>query len=107
MELLIVFFTNPIVLEFLLNITPLVAGAILGLSYVFQIQHLYKTKRADGISVVFWVVLSIALFLLFVNALTIFIMYGTWGYLVAEIFNLGLALVVLFMVRYYKGKNSK
>lgn len=93
-----------LLVEFLLNYLPLIAGFILCISYVQQIGLLYKTKETGGISIKFWVILSVALSMLLINAITIFIVFGTWGYMVIELFNVGLALVVLGMVLYYRKK---
>lgn len=94
------------ILDFLLNYLPLIAGVLLGVSYLYQIGHLYKTKKTDGISVTFWVIISIALFMLLVNSIVIFVQFGTWGYMVTEIFNTGLAITVLLMVLYYRSKEN-
>jgi len=98
---------SPEVTEFLLNYLPVIAGILLGVSYIFQIAKLWKTKVTDGISIPFWIVISIALSMLLVNSITIFMMFGTWGYMVTEIFNFGLAVAVLGLVIYYRSKNNK
>lgn len=94
-------------LNFILNYLPLIAGVMLGVSYIYQIGHLFKTKLTEGISVSFWVMISLALFLLLVNSIAIFIQFGTWGYMVTEIFNFSLAVIVLVMVLYYRRQGER
>lgn len=89
------------------NYLALIGGLIIAFSYLFQIYHLYKTKCTDGISIGFWCILILALSCLLINSITIFILYGTWGYMLAEILNVGLALVVLFMVLFYRKKEKE
>lgn len=91
-------------LNFLLNILPSLAGIILGICYIPQIIHTIKTKNVEGISLGFWAILSVAITCLVINALVIFIQFGTWGYLLTEGMNLALALVMLTLVlKYRKG----
>jgi uncharacterized protein with PQ loop repeat len=89
---------------FLLNSLATVAGIVLAFCYIPQIKKTLQTKNVEGMSLSFWIILSIALFLLTVNALTVFLLTGVWGYLVTEIFNLGLALVMLTLVVKYRKK---
>jgi uncharacterized protein with PQ loop repeat len=89
---------------FLLNSLATVAGIVLAFCYIPQIKQTLKTKDVTGISLNFWIILCVALFLLTVNAGAVFFMTGVWGYLVTELFNLGLALVMLFLVIKYRKK---
>jgi hypothetical protein len=41
---------------------------------------------------------------MFTNALTIFIIFGTYGYLITEAVNVGLALIELFLILKYRKK---
>lgn len=90
--------------DFLLNLLPTLAGVVLGACYVPQIIKTVKTKNVDGMSVQFWVLLNIALTMLLINSIVVFINFGTWGYMVTEIFNEGLALVMLILVLKYRKK---
>lgn len=91
-------------LDFLLNYLATIAGVILGICYIPQIVHTVKTKNVEGLSLSFWLILNVAIFLLFVNAVTIFIQFGTWGYMLTEFFNLALAFVMLVLVLKYRKK---
>lgn len=91
---------------FLLNSLATVAGVVLAFCYIPQIKKTLKEKDVTGISLSFWIILSVALFLLTVNALAVFMITGVWGYLVTELFNFGLALTMLTLVAKYR-KNSK
>lgn len=91
---------------FLLNSLATVAGIVLAFCYIPQIKKTLKEKDVTGIALSFWVVLCIALFLLTVNAFTVFVITGVWGYLVTEIFNFGLALVMLSLVVKYRKKKK-
>lgn len=89
---------------FLLNLLPTIAGVVLAFCYVPQIIQTIKTKDVSGMNINFWIILCVALFLLTVNALAVFLTAGVWGYLITEIFNLGLALTMLFLVIKYRKK---
>lgn len=93
--------------EFLLNLLPTIGGIILGICYIPQIVKTVKTKDVTGMSLYFWIILSVALLILTVNALAIFIITGVWGYLVTEIFNLGLTLTMLILVGKYRKKSDE
>lgn len=86
----------------LLNLLPSIATVFLTIAYLPQIIHTFKTKKVDGISLNFWLILNVALILMLTNAIVIFIKFGTWGYMVTEILNEGLAFVMLIMVLKYK-----
>lgn len=88
--------------QLLLNILPSVATVFLVIAYVPQVVQTYKTKNVEGISFGFWLLINIALTLMLINAIKIFLMTGAWGYMVTEIFNEGLALVMLIMVIKYR-----
>lgn len=89
----------------LLDLIPILSTVFLSLCYIPQIIKIYKTKNVESQSLLFWVLLSIALGLLWTNAFMIFNKFGTYGYLITETFNLGLALVVLAQVIKYKKKD--
>lgn len=90
--------------EFLLNILPTVAGTVLAFAYCPQILQTYKTKDVTNISLLFWVLISTALVMLLINAIVVFYYTGVWGYMLVEIFNAGLALVMLYLVLKYRRK---
>lgn len=91
-------------MEFLLNYLPTIATVFLVAAYIPQVVKTYRTKNVEGISLQFWLLINIALTCLLINATVIFIKFGTWGYMVTEIFNEGLALVMLIMVIKYRKK---
>jgi len=92
----------------LLELLPLIATVFLTVCYIPQILRNYRTKDVSSLSLWFWVLLSVALGLLWTNAFMIFNAFGTFGYLVTETINLGLALVVLIQVVIYrKDKQNK
>lgn len=88
--------------SFLLNILPSIATVFLVAAYIPQVVHTYKTKDVSGVSLTFWILMNVALTCLLINSIVIFIQFGTYGYMVAEIFNEGLALVMLIMVLKYR-----
>jgi uncharacterized protein with PQ loop repeat len=93
---------------FLENHIANIATFFLVIAYLPQVIKTFKTKNVDGISLPFWALINVALSCLLINAIFIFIKYGTWGYMVTEIFNEGLAFIMLVMVlRYRKRKETK
>lgn len=90
--------------KILLDYLPMVATLFLTLCYVPQIVYIFKTKDVSSMSLAFWVMLNIAILLLTINALVIFIKFGTYGYLITEVLNGGLALAVLILVLKYRKK---
>jgi uncharacterized protein with PQ loop repeat len=93
--------------NFLLNLLPSIAGILLGFCYIPQILKTYRTKNVEGMSVAFWAILNVALSFLLVNSIVVFQTSGVWGYMVTEIFNEGLAFVMLLMVIKYQDKSVK
>lgn len=91
-------------LKFLLDYLPLLATTFLTICYLPQIIHLHITKNAESMSMSFWILLNLALVCLWINALVIYLQFGTYGYLVTETLNEGLAFVVLLQVLKYKKK---
>lgn len=90
----------------LLNLVPSIAGIVLAFCYIPQIMTTLKTKNVEGMDIRFWIILNIALLLLVINAVTIFVVHGTWGYMLTELFNLGLALVMMTLVLKYRKKGK-
>lgn len=88
--------------HFLLNLLPTIAGVLLGICYIPQIIKTYKTKDVSSMSLSFWIILNFALSFLVVNSVVVFKTSGVWGYMVTEIFNEGLAFVMLAMVIKYR-----
>ncbi|EML6324935.1 PQ-loop repeat-containing protein [Bacillus cereus] len=90
--------------KLLLELLPIIATVFLSICYIPQIVKNYKTKDVSSISLWFWVLLNIALTLMFTNAFMIYNKFGTYGYLITETFNLGLAMIVLIQVLVYRKK---
>ncbi|EOO11356.1 PQ-loop repeat-containing protein [Bacillus cereus] len=90
--------------KLLLELVPIIATVFLSICYIPQIVKNYKTKDVSSISLWFWVLLNIALTLMFTNAFMIYNKFGTYGYLITETFNLGLAMIVLVQVFIYRKK---
>lgn len=90
--------------NFLLDFLPIIATVFLTLCYFPQIDKNRKTKNVESHSLWFWILLNIALGLMWVNSLMIFIKVHTFGYLITETINLGLALTVLLQVLIYRKK---
>lgn len=87
---------------FLENGIASVATFFLIVAYIPQVVTTYRTKDVRGIDPWFWRLISIALILLWINSLYIFILYGTWGYLLMESFNATLAVAMFVMVEKYR-----
>lgn len=93
-------------IQFLLNYLPILGTIFLTICYFPQIRKTYILKDVDGMSVLFWLSLNVALIFMTINAICIFIEYGTWGTMVTEILNEGLALIMLIMVLKYRKKSN-
>lgn len=85
-------------------IASILATPLLTLSYVPQIWSLYKTGVTDGVDIRFWYILNTSLLMLFIMAMDVFIKTGSAGLLIAQSLNLGLAIVVMIQVVYYRKK---
>jgi uncharacterized protein with PQ loop repeat len=90
--------------KLLLDVLPLIATVFLTICYLPQIIRNYRTKDVSSMSLTFWILLNIALTCLLTNAFVIFLQFGTYGYLVTEILNEGLAFIVLIQVLKYRKK---
>lgn len=84
--------------DFFLNNISIVIGILLAITYIPQIAKLHKTRSIEGVSLLFWIVLSFTLSLALINSLVVFVSTGVWGYMFIEIINVSLALVVLGQV---------
>lgn len=91
-------------IETLLNIIPIVATAFLVICYIPQVVHTFKTKEVEDISLLFFVMLNIALTLLLINSILLYTQNGNFGYVVTYIFNEGLAFTMLVMILKYRKK---
>lgn len=90
--------------QFLLNILPMFGTAFLIIFYIIQIGKTIKVKSVEGVSMLGWSMLNLALICMFVNALTIYIQFGTYGFLITETANVLLALIELGLIIKYKKK---
>ena len=90
--------------NFLLNILPQFGTASLIIFYVMQISKTLKTKNVEGVDIKGWIFLNLALTFMTINAITIFVIYGTYGYLITEVVNVGLALFELVLILKYRKK---
>jgi uncharacterized protein with PQ loop repeat len=89
---------------FLLNILPQIGTFLIGAMYIPQVLKTYKTKDVRSMSLLFWIMLVIALSTMTANAIVVFIVYHTYGLLITEAVNLVLALIVLIQVLLYRNK---
>lgn len=92
---------------FLENHIATVGATFFILAYARGIYDLFKAKSASGREIWFWSLINVAVSMLFVNSVFLFIKYGTYGYLIMESANFGMAVVMLFMSIYYKRKGAK
>lgn len=92
---------------FLLNILPQIGTILIGLMYVPQIIKTHKTKDVTSMSLAFWIMLTMALTVMTINATAIFVLTGAFGFLITEIVNLVLAIVVLWQVLIYRKTTQK
>lgn len=93
--------------NFLLNLLPSLAGIVLAFCYIPQIMTTLRTKDVSGMDLRFWLILDLALAMLLTNAIVVYLQFGTWGYMVTEAFNLGLAIIVTILVLKYRKKEKK
>lgn len=87
---------------FLLDIVPILATFFLTVAYLPQIVETARTKDVRGISLPFWVLINVALLLMLINSIVIYVQFGTYGYMITEILNFGMAFVMLLMVLKYR-----
>lgn len=92
--------------HFLLNVLPFISGVLLAFSYIPQIRTTLKTKNVDGIDKNFWILISAALLGLTISTGAIWYYKGTYGNFIVELFNLGLAIVMLVLVFKYQKKGE-
>lgn len=92
---------------FLENHIATVGALLFILAYSQGIIEVFKTKTADRRMLPFWASINAAVFMLFVNSVYLFVKYGTYGYLIMESFNFGLAFVMLVMTIRYREKEAK
>lgn len=90
--------------RFIVLIANILATPLLTLSYLPQIWSLYKTGNTEGIDIRFWYILNTSLLMLFIMAMDIYMTTGSKGMLIAQSLNLGLAIVVMIQVIYYRKK---
>jgi uncharacterized protein with PQ loop repeat len=89
----------------LINIIPIIATVFMTYCYLPQITQTLRTKNVEGQNLQFWAVLNIALTLLLINSvLLLLVLNGSFGYMVGYIFNEGLALTMLILVKKYRNK---
>lgn len=91
---------------FLLNVLPQIGTVLIGAMYIPQIMKTYKTKDVSSMSFAFWLMLVCALSVLTINAIVVFIVFGTYGFLITEAVNLTLALVVFIQYLKYRNKSK-
>lgn len=89
-------------MNFLLNVLPSIVTVGLILAYLPQIIQTYRTKTVEGVSLQFWVLMNVSLTGMLINSIAVFVTSGAWGYMLAESFNEGLALIMLIMVLKYR-----
>lgn len=83
-------------LQFLLQ---LFGGGLLIISYFPQILKLYKTKKSEDISLQFWIILTIGLFLIGINMYTSKVPVSI---MLTQFANAVVALWTLILVKKYK-----
>lgn len=93
--------------QVIVSIAKVMATPLLAIGYIPQIISLYKTKKTEGISINFWYILNLGLLCMFILSLDIFITTGSVSMLIAQSFNLGLAIVVMLQVIYYRKKQKE
>lgn len=84
------------------NYLPILATIFLTICYIPQIVKTAKTKDVSSMSVLFWLILNLALLIMWANAVLIFVRTGIYGTVITETLNEGLALVVLIQVLVYR-----
>lgn len=92
--------------NFFLNQVTVGGTIFLIIFYIIQIGKTIKAKSVEGISWPAWFCLNIALVCMFSNSLAIYLKFGTWGYLLTESANVGLAFIELILIIYYIKKNK-
>lgn len=91
-------------LNFLITWLPNVATVLLIACYVPQITHLLKTKKTEGLSIPFWIILILALLTFTAFNVCLFIKFGTFFGIITEGANSFLAIVVFSLLLKYRNK---
>lgn len=91
-------------LNTLINVLPNIATVLLIICYVPQITHLLKTKKTEGLSVTFWIILILALLTFTAFNICLFIKFGTFFGIITEGANSLLAIVVFGLLLKYRQK---
>jgi uncharacterized protein with PQ loop repeat len=89
-------------LDKLIAILPNIATVLLVVCYIPQITHLLKTKKTEGLSVFFWVILILALLTFTAYNVCLFIKFGTFFGIITEGANSLLAIVVFGLLLKYR-----
>ena len=84
--------------EILVSIASVSASLVLCISYIPQVVNLFKTKKTEGVSLSFWLILDLSLLMLFILAID----SGSGSMMFAQGLNLVLAGIVTGQVVYYK-----
>lgn len=93
---------------FILEYLPLVATLLVMACYVPQIRKIQKEKEVavKGMAWGYWVMINMALVLMLINSVAMFIKYGTYGYMIKEIFDVALCSTVLILMVKHKPKKE-
>lgn len=91
-------------LNTLINVLPNIATVLLVVCYIPQITHLLKTKKTEGLSIPFWVLLILALLTFTAFNVCLFIKFGTFFGIITEGANSLLAIVVFGLLLKYRQK---
>jgi MtN3 and saliva related transmembrane protein len=86
----------------LIAVLPNLATLLLVLCYIPQITHLIRTKKTEGLSIPFWILLIAALTLFTLYNICICIKFGPWFGIVTEGANTVLAVVVFTLLLKYR-----
>lgn len=91
-------------IDALITWLPNIATVLLVVCYIPQIVHLLKTKKTEGLSIPFWVLLILALLTFTAFNVCLFIKFGTFFGIITEGANSLLAIVVFSLLLKYRQK---
>lgn len=91
-------------MDLLITWLPNIATLLLIICYVPQIAHLLRTKKTEGLSIPFWIILILALLTFTAFNVCLFIKFGTFFGIITEGANSLLAIIVFSLLLKYRKK---
>lgn len=89
------------------NVISSVATVLIAVCYIPQIIKMIKEPETiKAMSKGYWLTLGTALFCMLLNSIYVFVTTGTFGFMIAEIFDFGLGFIIIILM-YTLGRKNK